>query len=79
MWSDTPAVDNWSTCVQLFAGTKTIVADVYGIKTDKQFFNTLKDNISKRGAMDKLISDSDQYEISNMVKYMLRALFIDDW
>ena len=49
------------------------------MKTDKQFVNTLEDNIRKRGAMDKLVSDSAQSEISNGVKEILRALFIDDW
>ena len=34
MCSDTPAVDNGSTCAQFFLGTKTLVTDVYGIKTD---------------------------------------------
>ena len=49
------------------------------MKTDKQFVNTLEDNISKLGAIDKIISDSDQHEISNRVKDTLRALFIYDW
>ena len=49
------------------------------MKTDKKFVNSLEDNIRKRGAMDKLILDSTQSEISNRVNDMLRALFIDDW
>ena len=49
------------------------------MKFDKQFINTLEDNIRKRGAMDKLISDSAQSELSKRVKDMLGALFIDDW
>ena len=49
------------------------------MKTDKYFVNTLEDKIRKRGAMNKLISDSSQYEIFNGVKDTLRALFIDDW
>ena len=49
------------------------------MKTDKQFVNTLEDNIIKRGAMDKLTSDSAQPEIHNRVKDILLALFIDDW
>ena len=59
--------------------TKTLVTDVYRMKTDKQFVNTLEDNIRKRVSMDYLISYSSQSEISNRVKDMLRALFIDDW
>ena len=41
MHSDSPAVNDRSTCAQLFVGTNTIVIDVYGMKTDKQFVNTL--------------------------------------
>ena len=50
-----PDVDNGSTCAQLFVGTKTLVIDFYGMNADKKFVNTLEDNISKRGSMDKLI------------------------
>jgi hypothetical protein len=35
------------------------------MSNDKQFINTLEDNIRYRGAMDKLISDRAQLEISN--------------
>ena len=49
------------------------------MKHDKEFVNTLEDNIRKRGAMDKLISDRAQVEISKRVHDILRALFIDDW
>ena len=45
----------------------------------KQFVNTLEDNIRKRGAMDKLISDSAKNEISHKVKDILRAYNINDW
>ena len=53
------------------------MTDVYGMKMDKEFVNTLEDNIRKRGAMDKLISDQAQSEVSNWVKDILRALFIN--
>ena len=76
--TDTRSVNYGSTCALIFVGTKTLVTDVYEMKTDKQFFNTLEDNIRKRGAMDKLISDSAQSDISNIVKDILRALFIDN-
>ena len=42
VYSDTPAVDDGSTCVQPFAGAKTLVADVHGMKTEKKFVNTLE-------------------------------------
>jgi hypothetical protein len=57
VFSDTPAVDSGVTCAQRFVGPESLVADVYGLKTDKAFVNTLEDNIRERGAMDKLISD----------------------
>jgi hypothetical protein len=53
-----------------------LVADVYGLKTDKAYVNTLEDNIRKRGAMDKLISDCAKAEMSERVKRILRALCI---
>ena len=49
------------------------------MQTEKQFGNTLQDNIRKRGAMDKLITDRAQSEISNKVKDILRHLVIGDW
>jgi hypothetical protein len=49
------------------------------MKTDKQFVNTLEDNIREGGAMSKLISDRAQVEISNKVTDILRALFISRW
>ena len=49
------------------------------MKTDKEFVNTLEDNIRKRGAMDKLISDRAQLEVSKKVLDILRTLIIDDW
>jgi hypothetical protein len=50
-----------------------LVADVYGFKTDKDFVNTLEDNIRKR------ISDCARAETSNRIKDILRALVISDW
>ena len=51
IFSDTPAVDDGSTMAQFFCGRDTLVCDAYGIKSTKQFINTLSDNIRKRGAM----------------------------
>jgi hypothetical protein len=50
-------LDNGARAAQLFVGQTSLVVDVYGIKTDKEFVNTLEDNIRERGAIDKLISD----------------------
>jgi len=74
-----PAVDDGSTMAQLFIGRKLLVADPYGVKTDAAFVNALEDNIRLRGAMDKLISDGAQGELSDHAKDLLRTLCIDDW
>ena len=79
IYSDTPAIDCGVTSAQLFVGTKTHTADVYPIKSDKQFVNTLLDNITQHGAPTKLISDRTQVEISERVKQVLRPLHISTW
>ena len=63
----------------IFVGTETQVTDVYGIKLDKQFINTLEDNITHRGAPHKLISDSAHVLIGNKVQDILHTLCIDSW
>jgi hypothetical protein len=55
-----------------FVGRESLVADVYGLKTDTVFVNTLEDNI-------KLISDCANAEVSECVKQILRALCISTW
>jgi hypothetical protein len=56
-----------------------LVADVYGIKTDKEFVKTLEDNIHEWGSMDNLISDCACAETSTRTKDILQALVISDW
>ena len=79
IFSDTPAVDDGSTMAQFFCCHDTFVCDAYGIKSTKQFINTLSDNIRKWGAMDTLISDRGTYEISKGVTDLLHSLFIQDY
>jgi hypothetical protein len=79
VYAEVPAIDDGSTAAVIFAGTDTQVTDIYGIKTDKQFVNTLEDNITQRGAPHKLISDSAQVIISNKVQDILRTLCIKSW
>ena len=55
------------------------MVDVYGMKNDNQFVNSLLEVIRKRGAMDKLISDSASVEISKRVLDVLWYLQIDSW
>jgi hypothetical protein len=74
VYSDTPAINDGSTAAVLFVGLDTQVTDVYGIKTDKQFVNTLEDNIIQRGAPNKLVSDCAQVIISNKIVDILRCI-----
>ena len=79
IFSDTPAVDDGSTMAQFFCGHDTLVCDAYGIKSTKQFINTLSDNIRKWGAMDTLISDGGNYDISKGVTDLLHSFFTQDY
>ena len=44
-----------------------LLTNIYGMKNDNQFVNTLEDNIREWRAMDKLVSDSSQKESSSCV------------
>ena len=79
VYSDTPAVDSGVKQAQLFVGKESLVSDIYAMRSGKQFVNTLEDNIRRRGAMDKLTSDSAKKEISHKVKDILRTYNINDW
>ena len=56
-----------------------LLSVMHGIKSTKQFIDTLSDNIRKQGSMDTLISDGGKYEISQQVTDLLRSLFIQDY
>ena len=73
VFSDTPAINDGSTMAQFFVGKDTLVCDAYGIKSQKQFINTLYDNIKTRDAMDTIITDGGKYEISKEVSDLLRV------
>ena len=79
IFSDTPAIDSSISMAQIFVGKRTLVTDVYPLKSQKQFVNTLEDNIRFRGAMTKLISDYAKVEISNKVKDILRMYHSSSW
>ena len=64
---------------QIFVGRKSLVVDVYGISSTKEFVNTLLDVIRHRGAPDQLISDSARVEMSERVLEVLRSFAIDGW
>ncbi len=79
VYSDTPTIGSGATSAVLFCGRDTYVTDIYGIKTDKQFINTLEDNIRERGAPTRRLSDRAQVEISKAVLNILRTFCIDSW
>ena len=79
IFSDTPVVDSGVLQAQVSVGRDSLVADVYPMKSGKQFVNTLEDSIRGRGAMDKLLSDSAKTEISKKVVDILRAYHISNW
>ena len=41
VFSDTPAIHDGSTMAQFFVGKDSLVSDAYGLKSQKQFINTL--------------------------------------
>ena len=79
VYSDVPDIEHGHVAAQFFVGLESLVSDVYGVKTDKQFLQTLQDVVRRRGAPNKLVSDSAKAEISQAVKDYLRWLVIDDW
>ena len=79
VYSDVPAVDSGVTIAQLFVGLTSTVCDVYPLKSEKAFLNTLQDIIRRRGAPSRLVSDHAQVEISGRVQDILRNLIISDW
>ena len=68
IYSNMLVINNISTCIQIFDTTKTLVTSISIMKIDKQFVNTLEDNIRKRGAMNKLVSYRSQAETSKRVQ-----------
>jgi transposase InsO family protein len=79
VYADTPDIEHGHVAAQFFVGTRSLVSDLYGVSTDGQFLQTLQDNVRKRGAPTKLVSDRAQAQTSKAVQDYLRWLFIDDW
>ncbi len=79
VYSDTPAIDDGSTSASVYSGRSSHVLDVFGMKSDKQFVNTLEDIIRDRGAPTRLLSDHANTICSARVKDILRALCIGAW
>ena len=79
VYADVPAVDDGSMGAQIFVGMGSEVCDTQGLKSSKQFVNSLEDNIKKCGGMDKLVSDRVQTEIGQHEQDILQALLISLW
>ena len=76
IYSDTPAVDSGATIAQVFVGVESLITDVYAIKTDRQFINTLEDQIWTWGALTKLVSTMPRWRLVTRSRrsYVLTAL-----
>ena len=71
-----PAIGSGATCAQFFCGLYTYFCDIYGMSKPKEFPYILLENIRKRGAMDKLVSDMGTNELSKIVNQILQFLHI---
>ena len=76
IYSDTPAIDDGSTSAAIYSGETSHVLDsIYGMKTNKQFVNTLvEDIIRDRGAPTCLLSDHAITLRSNRILDILWAV-----
>ncbi|KAK1734452.1 hypothetical protein QTG54_014959 [Skeletonema marinoi] len=74
-----PAPRNYTLRSILIGAPRADYLSVHGMTTDGEFINTFEDEIRQRGAMDTIISDRAQAEVSNRVKTILRNLYIKDW
>jgi len=79
VFANCPAIDDGSTCAQIFVGCSSMVTDVKGMKSADQFINTLEDIIRERGAPTRLLSDRGKNQISEAARKILRTYFIGDW
>ncbi len=72
------AIDCGHTNAQFFVGLKTRYKSAYGCHTDKAVVGIVQEELRKNGAMDKIISDNAQAQISKAFKNLLRHYCIDD-
>jgi len=63
----------------MFVGRSSLLTGCHGFCSASEFPNTLLDNIRERGAMDMLMSDHANCEMSARVKDILQALMIGHW
>eukprot|EP00957_Ditylum_brightwellii_P168975 12861887-Ditylum_brightwellii.AAC.1 len=69
---------NGSTCAQLYCGRKSLLTNIFGMKTESQMPNALMDFIRKWGAMKGLFSDYTNAQTSLAIKDVLYQYSIDD-
>ena len=79
VYTDVLDIDDGCMGAQIIVGTEAEVCGAQGLKSSKQFVNSREDNIWKRGAMDKLVSNRAQTEIGKHAHNILQALFISSW
>ena len=80
LYSSTPAIGDGSTACQFFIGRISKYRSVTPLgNSDKDFPKALLDEIRKRGAMNRIISDRAKAEISEKVKDIFRTFVIGDW
>jgi hypothetical protein len=79
VYFDTPAINDDSVPAVTFVGNDFQVTNIYVIKMDKQFLNTLENCIIDCGAPRKVISDCVQVAISDRIVGILRTLCIRIW
>ena len=60
-------------------GRSSLLSNACGMGPTNEFVNSLLDSIRERGAMDKLMSDHANYEMSTRVKDILRAPMVGHW
>ena len=79
LYSNTPAVDDGSTACQFFIGKTSKYRSVVPLgKSDKDYAKALMEEIRKRGAMNRVISDSAKSEIGSRAMDIMRTFNIDD-
>ena len=79
IFSDTPAIDDGTTCAQLFVGLSRKYCEAIGMNTDGEFVSALMDTIQENGAIDRIVKDGREGLISKKVCNILRHLCIKNW
>ena len=79
IFAETPAIFGGQEMAQFYCGRRSLVIDIFGMRSSKEFVNTLLDIIKRKGAMDKLITDGASVQASKRVTDVSRHLIIEHW